>query len=281
MTFTRRLLTIAMATGVATTALAVAAPAGAHAAGPSQYCNDGLGNEWREIPIITSPVLVAIEIGSDGTPLNPYVAVCYGTAPEGSTSPQAAGGYVAVDANPYGNTPSVSAASVSDPNSAEQLNLGGGAAPTYTLTPGPAGSTGDTVNFAIPVAICSGQCLNANPAVNPTGLIVGQLTPQAGPAGSVGAAYQLTSLDVYVDGIQVAGSTLEVGGAFVNTSQAGYSLRSDPVNGPCALSVCAPIYGYVDTTGTPLLTLDLPVTDQSLTLGAPAECLYHFGGGCQ
>ncbi len=274
-----RVLSLTAGAGLAVS-MAVGVSPVAHAAGPSQYCNDGAGNEWKEIPIITSPVVIAMEIGSAGSPLNPHVAVCYGTAPEGTTAPQAAGGYVTVDANPYSNPLWVGAASLSDSNSAEQINVGTGVTPTYSLSQGPAGSTGDTIQFAVPIAVCSGQCLNQNPAVNPTGLIVGELVPEAGPPGSVGAAYQLSTLSVYVNGTSVAAEEFQVGGAFVNTNQVGYSLTSDPVNGPCVLTACAPIYGYIDTSGTPLVTIDLPATGGSVSLGAPAECAYHFGGGC-
>jgi hypothetical protein len=251
---------------------AIGAPLAAHAAGTSQYCNDGLGNEYREVTILTTPITLAVEIGSGGSLLNPNVGICYATSPEGTTSPQTAGGSFAVAGNPYGSNPTIGVGSTSDSNSAEQVNGGANATPTYSITPGPAGSTGDVISVTIPFTVCLGPCTGTGTGLNPTGVLVGQLVPVAQPG--IGVGYTLQSLDVFVNGTVVfheAPTTLA--GAYVNPFGAVEESLDISQGGPCTGIACVP-QGYVGTTGANyagISILGVPVN-----VGGPLtkQCVY-------
>lgn len=262
----------ALAGAVAMSAgLIIAIPHAAFAGtGSSQFCSDGAGND--DLPLtVTDPITVGVEVLSAPADLDAAVAVCYSTTPTGYTGSETTGGYVFLRTRKTTSPPPVWGACIPDTNTAG-LSLGCtfDVTPTYSVTPGPAGSTGDTITVAVPFAVCVGQCEGASPGLLPTGVIVGTLEPIPGPG--TGAAYQVTSVQVYVNGAQVYSHEGVPVGAYLNPfGQVEQNLSS---SGPCVLSVCAPLAGYVEVTGQqPLLVLYLP-DGTILPVTPPKQCLY-------
>src|SRR5262245_16748728 len=92
----RRVLAIAASGSLGLFALV---PAVAHAGSstdPSHACTDQLQGNEIQIPIVTSPVTLAVEIFTP--PGKEQVLVCYSTTPDNTTGPEAAGGFVGVQA---------------------------------------------------------------------------------------------------------------------------------------------------------------------------------------
>lgn len=279
MAIRKRFMAMTAAGGLAAIGAGVA-PVTHVAASPSQNCNDGTGNEYKEITLSTNPTL-AVEIGSygayQGDPAaleHPHVAICYATGPEGSTSPETAGGYVTLD-ELNGALGSVGAGAASDPNAAEQLNGGADLTPSYTLTPGPAGTVGDLITASIPFTICVGPCTGTGAGLNPTGLLVGQLVPTSEPG--IGVGYSLQSLQVFVNGALVLNEpTLTVAGAYANPFGAVAESLNLSQGGPCFLNVCVP-NGYVETTGTNVAGFQ--IAGIALNVPVPKECVYSNPNG--
>jgi hypothetical protein len=267
----RHLLTLTAAAGLAATGLAVAAPTHVFAQ-PSQNCNDGGGNEYREIPLITSPVVLAIEYGANNSALYPSIGICYVTSPWGTTTPETAGGMVWLHPNPYSNPAEpVFVGSASDPNAAVQANGTATLDAGYSITPGGAGSTGNTITLNIPFSVCVGPCTGSGAGLNPTGVLVGQLTPT--PQPGIGAGYALQSLQVWVNGSLILNETpTTVAGAYVDPFSAVEQSLDFSQGGPCSSGVCVP-KGYAGTTGNNLVgftVLGVPVN-----IAPPKTCPYY------
>ena len=105
---------------------------------------------------------------------------------------------------------------------------------------------------------------------------MGQLLPQPTP-GQVGVSYALTSLTLWVNGSKEVDLSPVQPGAAVNPF--GQIADSLTPTGPCVGSVCAPLGGYIETTGAaPLVVLQLP-TGTILGPTVPKECLYQNPNG--
>lgn len=241
MRFTNRLLTLTTAGALACLGGQVATVSHAAAA---TACDDGGGNEYMEVPILSSPITLAAEVGDGYSLLDPHVGLCFGTNSEAANAagqPELAGGAIFVDAlNPASNDGfSTGAAVLWDTNSDIRAGAVVGATPTYTVQPGGTGG-GQTITVNLPFSLCVGPC-TTNPGVSPytTGLVVGSLTQVPPPTGGQSAAYQLNSVCLYVDGVQVdclAGPT-----AGATTGGAPGLFIAD--GGPCLNSLCLPVTG--------------------------------------
>lgn len=267
-----RLVALAAAGGIATLGLAVG-PATHAFASPSGYCSDGQG-EVIEQPLVSTPNLyVAVGVGKDGQLTFPHVVLCYATGQPNSTSPEIAGGAFVVTANPSTSSPWATVWTQSDPTAADQVNFSVGAAPTYTVTPAPAGSTGDEITVVAPITVCpSPACSSLTPGVGPTGVIVGQLTPVTEPG--VGVGYQVSNVAVYVDGVLLAEYNPAAVGAYVNPLGAIEDSVNLSPGGPCVGSVCGP-EAYVGTTGSSVAGVQLLGTPVSVA--PPPECVHNPG----
>ncbi len=292
MTFTRRLLTIAMATGVATAGLAFAAPARVLAGyGSSTACEDnnpstgwsGHFGSTDDIPILggpygaggsSFPMTLGVEIATDQ---GLHVALCYSTSPYNTTGGEVTGGAVAVDAltpqtwsNPADNR--VNAACVPDSVSqGEQVSCEVGTNPTYTVTPGGAGTTGDVISVNVPFTVCFGGCSGSAAGLAPTGLLVGQLAPVSEPG--IGAGYALQSLQVYVNGTLLVSEQPNAVGAYADPFGAVEESLDFAQGGPCIGVACEP-NGYVGTTGSNVAGISL--LGQTYNVGGPLtkQCVY-------
>lgn len=265
-----RLLSLTAASGLAATVLAagpaqhvLAGPPGA----PSGYCNDGIGQEF-EVPILTSPITLAVELGSNGSQTHPHLGLCYSTTPEGSSNGEAAGGSAGYYVD-LGNPTGVNVYSFSDPGAAIQASTDDTVAPTWSIVPGTNGTTGDTIAVSIPFSLCLGGCDTFSPTINPTGLLIGQLVPVAHPG--IGAVYELASLQVIVNGVTVVSAPDIPAGAWVDPFGAVADSLSLQQGGPCILNECVP-QGYVETTGTTVA--EVRILGHSEDVTPPKKCLY-------
>ncbi len=272
----RKLLGIAAAVTVVVTAGMVAGARPAVAgSGWSHSCDDDPTGGDTQIPILRSPVTLAVEIGPKGSVPN-HVEICYATTPESDQGAEVAGGALGVNALCQSCYAPVQVYDNADNYSLIGSSFGEAWIPTFTVTPGPPGTAGDTITVFVPFIVCAGQCVtNAN--VAPTGAIVGQLQAQPAP-GQYGVSYQLTSLQVWANGAKLVDLTPAQVGAGVNPfGQVSDSLGSP--GGPCLLGICGPIGGYVETTGAaPLLVLQ--VGGSTIPVGAPKTCLYSNNAVC-
>lgn len=240
----------------------------------SEACTDA----WPQVSVqlvsgdFGLPLWLGVESGVlDGQP--GHVGLCYGTGAPGDS--KTAGGFAQVTVIPWSNGVSVGFANSSDANAANQNNVSGYAWPTYSLSPGDT-SGGQALTFWVPFAVCSGPCQpGTQPADGPTGVIVGTIQQTPPPPGGTSAAYKVTGLCLKVDGNTVAGSCDSglLGDTGVTTT------GTDPVNaqpatpGPCVLSMCAPNYDYIGTTGNQLATVYVPVLGPVPVYGVHT-CLY-------
>jgi hypothetical protein len=246
-------------------------------------CDDGGGNEYREVSIAGGPnsaipgmpFTLAAEIGDGGTLLDPHVGVCFGTNTEAQNSagqPEAAGGAIFIDAlNPASNDGfSTGANLLWDSNSNVKAPAETTTTPTYAIVPGPAGTTGDTIALSIPFSVCFGPCSGGTPGLNPTGLLVGQLAPA--PQPGIGIGYTLSSLVVYVNGVTVASfGGVSLAGAYVDPFGAIEQTLDFSQGGPCTAVACEP-QGYIGTTGNNLV--GFTVLGVPFNYAPPKTCAY-------
>lgn len=274
----KRALVAISAAGLGAAAVAVL-PMTHVAAGswPSTACEDASGND--DVPIMTSPFTLGVEIASPalagvgfgGYNGTNYVTLCYSTTPYGSPAPEITGGQLHAGVS---NGGSVIAYCAPDSNQqAVALSCGATLGPTYTLTPGPPGSLGDTITVSIPFGVCLPQCTGTTLGVGATGILVGQLTPISEPG--IGIGYQLSSLQVDADGTAVS---IPVGptGAYVNPFGAIIDNLSLSQGGPCVLGTCVP-GGYVEIPGGNVAGVQLDGTAFNVAL--PKECVYSNPNG--
>jgi hypothetical protein len=275
MAFRHRMVSITAAAGLVglgtvglPAARALAGPSGA----PSGNCNDGAGDEVKEVPLLTSPVTLAVEIGAFGSAVD-HVGICYSTTAEGSSGPEAAGGDVAYYIGPTDSDPlPIAVGNSSDPGSAVQATAGSFDSPAYTVSPG-GGSGGQVVTVFIPVSVCASQCVA--PTLGTTGVMVGTLSKPHVVVGGTNQDYELTGLCVLVDGAPLndCSSSLIIGGL----TTTGTSPLNVEKGGPCVGAACLPIFGdsYVGTTGNQLATIYLPVLGTAIPVNGVHTCVYH------
>jgi hypothetical protein len=247
----------------------------AHAGtGTSGYCNDDVGGEV-EIPIITDPITLAVEIGTNDQFAHPvHAGICYSTTREGYTGSELTGGFISIDADPQGSNPFAGFGCVPDDNTqGAEVNCNVRTTPTYTVNQGGANG-GQVITVSIPFSVCVGQCVND--ALNTTGLIVGTIAQQ--PSGGTSAAYQLSSLCAYVDGIQVSPACSN-GILSTGVTTTGASPTNINSQGPCVLEQCLPLFGtsYVGTTGNQLATIW--IAGIAIPLYGEHTCAYNADAG--
>jgi len=269
----RRILSLAAAGGLAV-AFAVAAPAPAFAGtGPSQACEDRVGND--DVPIfvttpvtlgvqVSSPALAPVGLGGDGSSLE-KVSLCYATSSYGNTTPETTGGIVEAQVLP-GSFASLGCGA--DSNAYNPST--GGLAPSCAVVES---ATGTTVTFSLPFGVCAGSCVD-NPISGTTGVIVGVLQEAAAPAGQVGGTFTLTSLCVLLNGATVTcTSPLRLGGATVNTSNPLVDVS--PLGG-CGALVCDP--SYLGLSGANIAVIYLPGGLLTVPLNGEGICLLAPAG---
>ena len=242
----------------------------------SDWCSDGYPSDAPQLNILEWPVKVGIEIWTSV----PAGAVCYSTAPSGVPL---AGGAVstAVVVNPS-TSPSAWARLACYSDSGVQVPLGceaqvsAGTGPSIT-------SYGDgTHAVSLPFSVCAAVCVNGAPNVQKTGVVLGTLDPISGPGTGVG--YRLSNVAVYVNGLLVVSTPVDIGGAFLDPHLPGLSTPSISGGSPCTIgNVCVPTFaGMLGITGaTTTVTLYLPVAGGvSVPVTVPSTCLLNFSGSC-
>ena len=250
------------------------AESSAHALAGSPYstaCSSG--QDTRDIPILTSPVTLGVQIGTapGAHGAQDYVGLCYATSSTSNSGPEATGGVFQVGLTPSTSSPQADAQCYADSYTSFPVNCNNYASATPSYTVGP----GETITVSIPFAVCADVCSGGPAQLNETGLIVGGIAACPNPIpGSPGACEQLNQLALFVDGIQVA----NLAGPSVGT---GMSLGAIADNlyggGPCVLGVCPPLSGYIATTGQPFLVVVLPTGEESI---APSpDCIYQNPNG--
>ena len=275
--------------------LAVVGPAHAFAgSGTSTACEDnnsastwnGTFGQHDDIPLLggpygaggsSFPVTLGVEIATNS---GLHVALCYSTSPYGSTGGEVSGGAVAFDAltpassatwsNPSANTVNAACLPDSQPQG-EQISCQVASSPTYAVTPGPAGSTGDIISVAIPFSVCFGGCTGSGAAVAPTGLLVWQLVPVAEPG--IGVGYTLNSLQVFVDGTPIVDQAPGAVGAYANPFGAVEESLNFSQGGPCTGVVCVP-QGYIGTTGNNVAGFSVLGVFFNVSGPLTKQCLY-------
>lgn len=259
--------------------LAGAAPSRAN---PSDWCNDGTPGETEKV-LLTSPVFIGISVN----PSSNFYELCYRTDP---TSPGTSKGAVVVMGTP---SPSPSGGGAwlycaSDPGVQEPIDCNEQA--TASATPSTSGTSvgagGATIGVQIPFQVCLGPagspgCTGSSPNLAQTGVVIGALTPISGPTGSAGAAYQVSSVQVWLNGSLVfSRAGLPLGGGYVNYALPSLSTPSLGPSGTCVTgSIC--VGGMLGVTGaTETVTLVLPTGTSSYPVTIPTRCLINFGGPC-
>lgn len=253
------------------------------------YCSDGHANPGGSETVILGkpgdPLVLSVQTAPRNGAMT-QVLVCYATGPNGSTGMLAAGsidtytytygaqgseGYVLCDGDA---TATVSPDCRYDYGATSNASI----TPTYS-------TSGLTLTATIPFRVCLGSCVTDSAALAQTGAVIGTLTPQAAPTGSIGAGYELTGVTVVLNGTTVYQSKVAVGGIFIDDAplatiaptSAGYTY------GPCILGVCVPVpNGYVKLTGTDwTITINRPVVGGSVpvTVPLPYACLYENNSG--
>lgn len=292
MTFPRRLLTIVAASGVATAGIALAAPQHVLAGyGSSTTCEDnnpatgwsGHFGSTDDIPLLggpygaggaSFPMTLGVEVATDQ---GLHVALCYSTSPFNSPGGEVTGGAIALDAlmpptwsNPAGNTVNAACVPDSEPQG-EELSCEAATSPSYSLSQGPAGTTGDVISVNVPFTVCFGGCSGNSAAVAPTGLLVGQLMPVSEPG--IGIGYALQSLQVFVNGELLVNEQPSAAGAYVDPFGAVEESLDFSQGGPCTGAVCVP-QGYVGTTGNDVA--GFTILGSSFNVGGPLtkQCVY-------
>ena len=222
------------------------------------------------VTLMSSPATLAVEYSAT----DHHLAVCYSTSPYGSSF-EVAGGQITVDAlntqptysNPGGFP--IDANCNPDSGAGVSPSCGLAAAPTYQVN-------GDTVSFQIFFAACAGACpLYQSEGVAQTGVVLGTLVP-CSSGGTLGACYALSQVEVLINGVPVVDQDVPVGGVGANPfSQLYENLYGSP-DGPCVSGECLPVDGYIETSGVPLVVIDLP-TGGVVGVGAPKDCVYNNG----
>jgi hypothetical protein len=234
------------------------------------------------VSILKSPITLGVEVGA----LDPsatgrgHIAICYSTNPYGSTNPSVSGGEIAVDlltgadyTNPSGNTANVACYPDAVPEGVP-ISCEAGSTPTATISHGPSGTTVDVITVSVPFTVCAGACRVGAVNVGSTGVLVGQLSPVTEPGTGVG--YQLSLLQVVVDGVTVVNATPGPTGAFVAPFQAVAESLDFSQGGPCFVGKCVPA-GYVETTGSDVAGFQ--VLGIPFNVAVPKLCLYSNPSG--
>jgi hypothetical protein len=176
----------------------------------------------------------------------------------------------------------------SDPGVQEPIDCNEQA--TASATPSTSGTSvgagGATIGVQIPFQVCLGPagspgCTGSSPNLAQTGVVIGALTPISGPTGSAGAAYQVSSVQVWLNGSLVfSRAGLPLGGGYVNYALPSLSTPSLGPSGTCVTgSIC--VGGMLGVTGaTETVTLVLPTGTSSYPVTIPTRCLINFGGPC-
>ncbi|HEX7169139.1 MAG TPA: hypothetical protein VF230_19330 [Acidimicrobiales bacterium] len=253
--------------------------AAATASQPSGACADQ--SDSPTIPLVDGtnnlglPLWLSIESGAtSGAP--GHVALCYATA-----SPDDAkliGGTAWVDVDPSSTYP-VEYGHASDTNGAATANAAGDLGATYTFNPG-GSNGGQELTVYIPFHLCTGNVcyppgtVHGN-EVGTTGVVVG--TIEQTPAGTNGtsAAYRVTGVCITIDGVSVGGLCgADFDHAGITTTGTN-PVTGDPATpGPCVVTVCAPSYNYVGTTGNQIGTIHVPIFGPIPVYGVHT-CLYR------
>ena len=241
----------------------------------SENCADG----WPGITmqVVSGDFGLPLWLGFENYALNgqPGVtAVCYGTGAPGDS--KAAGGLTSVAVVPWSNGVSIGANNYSDGNAAVQANVSAYAWPTYYYSTGGTGG-GQSLTFTMPVGICPGPC---HPSIQltdgQTGILVGTVSQVPPGSGGTSAAYRVDNLCVKVDGVTVLGNC---DGPFLDNTGIT-TTGTNPTNappstpGPCVVSVCAPSYNSIGTTGNQIATLYVPGLGSVPVYGVHT-CLYQ------
>ncbi len=284
----RHVFAFTAAAGLAVAGLAVAAPTHVFAGSASGFCEDnGAGFPDGDIPIMTSPFTLGLQFGSPATgavgygggPSNnsTWLQLCFAPAPNNATSEPFGGFFGGGVYNLTPQSAAVGESCISDTTATVQVNCQVGATPSYAITPGPAGSAGDLITVTIPFQVCLGPCAVAGTAaVQSTGVLVGQLTPVSTPG--IGAGYQLSMLQVWVNGVEV----VNLPGASVSAYVDPFSAVAQNITlfggSTCVAGVC-PAGGYLMTTNNPVVGFSIPgIGSFSEPIGH--ECLYNSGTTC-
>ncbi len=271
-----RLLSITAAGGLAALAFGLGPVTQAFAGTPqSTACSDGVGND--DVPILTNPITLGLEIGSPalaaeghgGWTGGTYFTLCYATSPTTNTGPETAGGTVGGGLS-AASTPYVACIPDSDAYSTST----GGVAPSCAIST--SGTSGTTILFSIPFGVCAGSC-NTNPFPNNTGAIIGALQQQGcSTAGCTSVVYTLQNLCIEFDGVPLPGTTctaVNVGGV-QTTGSSPVNYSTAPPNSPCTLGICVPV-DYVGLSGTQLASIFVPGTSTSIPVFGVHDCLYY------
>jgi hypothetical protein len=248
----QRVLAVGTAIGLAVFGLAISPHGAAAGLGhPSDYCTDGGGGEFAEIPIMPSPVpgpiSLSLEVGTNSTPgsltalENIHLALCYSDTPPGTPS-SLAGGHIYVMGPQLGSgstTPQVYGACLDDPGVTFQTNCSYSVTALVTPTSGSCGlACGATVTISIPFSLCAGAAAGTHPvgssctvptisqtlAVAQTGVIVSTLGINPGPNGTKGVSTPTTTL--WVNGSSVPLTA----GAGVVPGTIGFGTTNNPSN---------------------------------------------------
>lgn len=132
--------------------------------GPSNWCHDGIGQ--REIPVIESPVVIAVEVNINPTGPRDLILLCYSTTPAGAPN-GLSGGAIVIDVQKDTATASPSAYATllcfPDPS---------GFGTTCHLPSGASAAPGDVSVSAPPSGIClvdiNGSCAAYAPGLRIT-----------------------------------------------------------------------------------------------------------------
>jgi hypothetical protein len=147
--------------------------------GSANSCTDG--PDWwghMEIPLITSPITLALEIPTtlDGSPVR-HAYLCYSTSPAGYSGQDIAGGRIEVRNTWWvpGDNPQVHCTPQSNPSTLAP-SCYAGTTPTYWLTTGTSywgEENKQTLGFSVPITFCLTSCATVTPGLGTTGVIHG------------------------------------------------------------------------------------------------------------
>ena len=217
MGLTKQALSISAAMGIATAALAVAAPTSVFAGtGFSQYCFDNSASAGGDdIPILTGQggLWLGVELGAltdqSASGLG-HAALCFSQTPPGSAGPEVSGVNVSIDvANSWGHPDLVDAECRPDPEAVVQPGCHAVANPTVTFQPAAAPAQGGTYTVSVPFTVCFGTSLTGgcSPSLSgpvgmgSTGVIVTSVTTGAPSGTDTGAGASVPSATLWLAGI--------------------------------------------------------------------------------
>ncbi len=262
--------------------------------GPSQVCEDGAGND--DIPLLTTPVTLGLEVGSPalapaglGGRGGNYVTLCYSPTPYGSTAQVLTGGAISVHLVESGSTVSTDETACY-PDGFESLivNCDGSETASYTVTPASPPGEGAMITASVPFTICAGTsvtgtpaCGAGAPALGSTGLIVTSLALGGAPlAGETGGTVASTGA-LYVDGVLQVPFGTSAGAGVSNPPSIGGGLGG-PGLPVCVLSSCVSIPGaWVGSNGAPLGSVDIAGTVLPIASPLPGPaCEVAIGTTC-